>query len=133
MATGQPVQDHHGLIVCQGTKTAPPGWPLSHTPVAAGLNDPLPEYEQAFAAIGDEISGWDRTGLVVAVRFIDPKQKRDSARRLIHHEFVAFGDDANLVNSVDDAKHNLWPLVEFAFERAWESHTAPSTADLRFD
>lgn len=99
----------------------------------AGLNDPLPEYERAFAAIGDEISGWERTGLVVAVRFIDPKQRRDSAGRLIPHEFVAFGDGANLVNSVDDAKYHLWPLVEFAFEQAWESDAAPSTADLRFE
>lgn len=99
----------------------------------AGLSDPLPEYERAFAAIGDEISTWGRTGPVVAVRFLDPKQRRDSAGRLIPHEFVAFGDGANLVNSVDDAKHHLWPLVEFAYEQAWDIDTAPSTADLRFE
>lgn len=98
----------------------------------AGFDDPLEEYERAFASIGDEISAWERTGPVVAVRFLDPKQRRDSAGRLIPHEFVVFGDSANLINSVDDAKRRLWPLVEFAYEQTWDSGTAPSTTDLRF-
>lgn len=99
----------------------------------AGLRDPLPEYERAFGGLPDELSGWRRTGHVVAVRFPDPQGRRDAAGRVIPHEFVVFGDGADIVNSVHDGEQHLWPLVGQSFERVWDADTTPSVADLRFD
>jgi len=99
----------------------------------AGLRDPLSEYERAFAELADERSAWRRTGRVVAVRFPDPKGRRDAAGRVIPHEFVVFGDGADVVNSVHDGEQHLWPLVEQSFEHVWDADTTPSVADLRFE
>lgn len=99
----------------------------------AGLGDPLPEYERAFAELADEPAVWRRSGQVVAVRFPDPEGRRDAARRVIPHEFVVFGDGADVVNSVYDGKQHLWPMVEQFFEHVWDADTTPSLADLRFE
>lgn len=99
----------------------------------AGLGDPLPEYERAFTELADEPAAWRRNGRVVAVRFPDPEGRRDAARRVIPHEFVVFGDGADVVNSVYDGEQYLWPLVERFFEYVWDADTTPSVADLRFE
>lgn len=99
----------------------------------AGLGDPLPEYERAFAELADEPAAWRRNGHVVAVRFLDPKGRRDAAGRVIPHEFVVFGDGADVVNSVYDGEQHLWPLVEQSFGHVWDADTTPSVADLRFE
>lgn len=99
----------------------------------AGLDDPLPEYERAFAELADEPAAWGRNGHVVAVRFPDPEGRRDAAGRVIPHEFVVFGSGADLVNSVDDGAQHLWPLVEESYGYVWDADTVPSVADLRFD
>ncbi|PXW33693.1 UNVERIFIED_CONTAM: hypothetical protein DES50_102316 [Williamsia faeni] len=99
----------------------------------AGLGDPLPEYERAFAELADEPAAWRRNGHVVAVRFPDPEGRRDAAGRVIPHEFVVFGDGADVVNSVYDGEQHLWPLVEQSFEHVWDADTTPSVADLRFE
>ncbi|ORI14608.1 hypothetical protein BJD99_05670 [Rhodococcus sp. 1163] len=94
---------------------------------------PLPEYERAFAELADEPAAWRRNGQVVAVRFPDPEGRRDAAGRVIPHEFVVFGDGADVVNSVYDGEQHLWPLVEQSFEHVWDADTTPSFADLRFE
>ncbi len=99
----------------------------------AGLSDPLSGYERAFAELPDEPAAWRRSGQVVAVRFPDPGGRRDAAGRVIPHEFVVFGDGADVVNSVYDGEQHLWPLVEQSFEHVWDADTPPSVADLRFD
>ena len=99
----------------------------------AGLGDPLPEYERAFAELADEPAAWHRNVQVVAVRFPDPEGRRDAAGRVIPQEFVVFGDGADFVNSVYDGVQHLWPLVEQSFERVWAADTAPSVGNLRFD
>lgn len=98
----------------------------------AGLRDPLAEYERVFADLGDEQATWRRTEGKVALRFPDPLGRRDSARRLIPHEFVVFGDLADEIESVEDGLQRVWPLVAEAYARVWEGEGPPSPADLRF-
>lgn len=99
----------------------------------AGLPDPLPAYERAFAGLVDAPLVWHRSGQEVALRLPDPHARRDSAGRVIPHEFVVFADLADIVNSVDDGMMQIWPLVEHAYARVWDADTSPATADLRFD
>jgi hypothetical protein len=99
----------------------------------AGLADPLPAYERAFAGLVDAPTVWHRAGHEAALRLPDPQGRRDSAGRVIPHEFVVFGDLAASVDSIDDAIEQIWPLVERAYDRVWDADTSPTSSDLRFD
>ncbi|KAB7740315.1 hypothetical protein GA707_19345 [Nostocoides sp. F2B08] len=98
-----------------------------------GWRDPLAEYERAFSEASDRRIAWHRTGGTVAVRFPDPQGRRDASGRVIPHEFVAIGDLATHVNSVAEGIQQIWPLVEHAYARVWNSDRAPTADDLRFD
>jgi len=98
----------------------------------AGLTDPLPAYERAFEGLVDAPTVWHRVGQEVALRLLDPQGRRDSAGRVIPHEFVILGGLADSVGSVDDGMHQIWPLVEHAYASVWDSDTSPTSADLRF-
>ncbi|OZE81139.1 hypothetical protein CH305_11195 [Rhodococcus sp. 15-649-2-2] len=87
----------------------------------AGLIDPLPAYERAFKDLRDAPTAWCREGGEVALRFPDPLGRRDSARRVIPHEFVIFGDLATAVDSVEDGLDEVWPLVSEVYASIWES------------
>lgn len=99
----------------------------------AGREDPLPDYERAFAGIVDHLAVWHQKGKVVAVRFPDPQGRRDASGRVIPHEFVVFGDLAAKITSVEEATNQLWPLVEHVYARIWNSQVAPAAEDLAFD
>lgn len=99
----------------------------------AGRGDPLSDYERAFAGELDHPVVWRQEGEFTAVRFPDPLGRRDAAGRVIPHEFVALGDLAASITSVDDGTKRLWPLVEHAYARIWNSDAAPAEDDLRFD
>lgn len=100
----------------------------------AGLHDPLPENEQAFSGLTDAPNVWARRGRAVAVRVADPQGRRDSAGRVIPHEFVAFGPLAESVTSVEDALTLLWPLVEDTYRQVWDAASPPIPGDhLVFD
>ncbi len=98
-----------------------------------GWGDPLAEYERAFSGAADRPTAWHRTGETVAVRFPDPQGRRDASGRVIPHEIVAFGDLATNVNSVAEGIQQIWPLVEHAYARVWNSDKAPAAGDLRFE
>lgn len=87
----------------------------------AGLSDPLLAYEQAFGDLSDAPSAWHRQNGQVALRISDPLGRHDSARRVIPHEFVIFGDLAADVSSVEDGLDKVWPLVSEAYASIWES------------
>ena len=91
-----------------------------------GLIDPLAEYEGAFAGLGDEPVGWRRAAESVAMRFSDPLGRRDSAGRVIPHEFVVSGERANEIHSLDDGIGLVWPLVADAYAQCWDSEAPPS-------
>lgn len=97
----------------------------------AGLEDPLSEYERAFAGISDAPTAYASTGDTVAVRFPDPDGRRDSSGRVIPHEFVIRGEVASEVLSVEAGQRKIWPVVQDAFARTWMLAAAPQAADLR--
>lgn len=101
--------------------------------VDAGFDDPLPEYERAFAGLADHHTAWHREDGRLALRFPDPPGRRDAAGRVIPHEFVVFDDLAGHIRSVDDGIQRIWPLVEHVYARIWDSDNAPTANDLRLD
>ncbi|TCC29673.1 hypothetical protein [Kribbella speibonae] len=97
-----------------------------------GASDPLSDYERSFAGLEDEPTTWRRTAGKVALRFPDPLGRKDSAGRVIPHEFVVSGEVADEIASVEDGLHQIWPLVAGAYARVWDAKGAPSVADLGF-
>lgn len=86
----------------------------------AGLEDPRTEYLRRFAVVENVMPAYRRDGDVVVARFPDPLGRRDSAGRIIPHEFVVFSPTSNAISSVEDAMRELWPEVEGTFERIWD-------------
>lgn len=97
----------------------------------AGLDDPLSEYERAFAGVSDAPTAYASTGDTVAFRFPDPDGRRDSSGRVIPHEFVIRGEVASEIRSVEAGQRKVWPVVQDAFARTWMLAAAPQAADLR--
>ncbi|WP_328323957.1 hypothetical protein OHA70_32050 [Kribbella sp. NBC_00382] len=100
--------------------------------LTGGHPDPLPAYERAFADLQDEPITYQRSAEEVALRFPDPLDRRDTAGRVIPHEFVISGPLADKVNSVEDGQQTIWPLVAAAYAKVWNTKTAPSPTDLGF-
>ncbi|WP_328323947.1 hypothetical protein OHA70_32025 [Kribbella sp. NBC_00382] len=98
----------------------------------AGHPDPLPTYERAFANLQDDPTTYHRSAGKVALRFQDPLDRRDTAGRLIPHEFIISGPLADEINSVDDGLHKIWPLVAAAYAGVWNTKTLPSPTTLDF-
>lgn len=97
-----------------------------------GLPDPLLEYERIFTNLKDEPTAWHRADGRVALRFPDPVGRRDSAGRVIPHEFVVFGGFSEEIESVEDGRDKVWPRVAGAYARVWDAESPPSGGDLRF-
>lgn len=96
----------------------------------AGLSDPLPTYEQAFLGLASSASVVGHDGPVTALRFPDPEARRDSARRVIPHEFVLFGELAESVDSVESGERLVWPMVSETYARIWEAEKAPTRDEI---
>jgi hypothetical protein len=86
-----------------------------------GFEDPLPRYDAAFDGLGLGDTACRRIGMTVAVRFPDPACRRDSAGRVIPHEFVVFPPLSLEIETVDDALQKIWPLVADDYSAAWDS------------
>lgn len=99
----------------------------------AGLSDPLPDYERAFGDLRDEPTAWRRHDGCVALRIPDPLGRRDSAGRVIPHEFVLYGDLAATVESVDDGLRKVWPLVSEVYASVWDASTPPDLSNEAFN
>ncbi len=95
-----------------------------------GQSDPLPDYERSFADLEDGPTAWRRTAGKVALRFPDPLGRKDSAGRVIPHEFVVFGGLADRIDSVEDGLQQIWPLVAEVYARVWDAEGPPSAAAL---
>jgi hypothetical protein len=93
--------------------------------------DPLPVYDTAFADVEDTPEACHRvaaTGALpelVALRFSDPGGRRDRAGRVIPHDFVVLGPLADGIDSVEEGRQLIWPLVADEFERVWELPQPP--------
>jgi len=93
-----------------------------------GFEDPLPEYDTAFSGVEDAPEVCRRVGERVALRFPDPLGRKDTAGRVIPHEFVVSGPLADEIDSVEDGLRLVWhqPRVADEFARIWESPAPPS-------
>lgn len=90
-----------------------------------GFPDPLPVYEQAFSDANDGPEVCCRVGETLALRFPDPSECKDRAGRIIPHEFVLFGSLADQINSVEDGRQLIWPLVAEEFAEVWNQPKPP--------
>jgi hypothetical protein len=90
-----------------------------------GYEDPLVVYDEIFSGIEDQPKACRRVGDKVALRFPDPKLRRDVSGRVIPHEFVLDGEWANGVKSLGDGIELIWPLVEDEYERVWNRTEPP--------
>lgn len=86
----------------------------------AGLDDPRAAYLRWFSGIENEMPVYRKNGDVVVVRFPDPQGRRDSAGRIIPHEFVVFSPTSDGITSVNAAIRDLWPEVQDTFARVWD-------------
>lgn len=88
--------------------------------------DPLPTYERAFEGTGDESGVWRVDADTVAVRVLDPEDRRDRAGRAIPHEIVIFGPPADRIVTVDDFLLAAWPTIADDYSAVWDSPEPPS-------
>ncbi len=91
----------------------------------AGLDDPRAEYLRRFADVENTMPAYRRDGDVVIARFADPLARRDTAGRVIPHEFIAFTPTSDTISSLDDAVRQLWPKVERSFDLIWDRPEPP--------
>ena len=96
-----------------------------------GFRDPLPSYESGFSGLEGLSEGWSRLGTNVALRIQDPQERRDSAGRVILHEFVVQAPLSKQVTSVDDGLRIIWPLVGGVFQQVWDEPNPPSADAIR--
>lgn len=98
--------------------------------LTGGLADPLQTYERAFAGAGDGPRSWQNITGTVALRFPDPAERRDSAGRVIPHDFVMRGNLAAEVESSEAGERIIWPLVSEIYSAIWDADRPPSSFDL---
>lgn len=92
------------------------------------FGDPLPEYDKVFAGFEGESEMWRRVSEKVALRFKDPLGREDLAGRVISHDFVVFPPLADGIDSVEDGRKDVWPLVADEFAQVWSLPKPPSTS-----
>lgn len=85
-----------------------------------GHADPLPIYEQAFQGHWDERVFFRKDFACVALRFPDPDGRRDRAGRVIPHEFVIEGPEADEIQTLDQAKSYVWNQIEDYYASIWD-------------
>lgn len=91
-----------------------------------GFDDPLVVRDDVFSGFEDEPEVWRRVDDKVAMRFPDPEERRDAAGRVIPHEFVVLGPEAEQIDSLDEGRRRIWPLVADEFERIWQVPDPPA-------
>jgi len=97
-----------------------------------GLPNPLAEYERVFGDLKDEPTAWVQTAGRVGLRFPDPESRRDTAGRIIPHEFVILGPQSERLQSLEAGKEWVWLRVANAYERVWGADRPPQSDELRF-
>lgn len=88
----------------------------------AGMEDPLLDYEAAFAGFEDASEVCELVGDRLILRFPDPLGRRDAAGRVIPHDFVVFPPDSFGIRTVDEGVDLIWRLPEVAdrFAQVWD-------------
>jgi len=92
-------------------------------------SDPLPEYDSIFANSSHDSLLFTRVDHKVGLRFPDPLHRRDSAGRVIPHEFVVYPPLADQLTTIDDGLALIWPTVEKRFAEIWAEDEPPTTPE----
>lgn len=100
--------------------------------LTGGVSDPLAEYERVFADRKDEPTVWVQRVGRVGLRFPDPEGRRDTAGRIIPHEFVILGPQSKRVDSLQAGMEWVWPRVAKAYDRVWSADRPPLSDELNF-
>lgn len=96
--------------------------------LTGGVNDPLRQYEVAFAGSADEPYLFQRPAPgVVALRFPDPDGRQDESGRVIPHEFVLLGGLGDDVQTPEGGQKLVWPIVAATYASVWDSAQPPPT------
>ncbi|MBF4553354.1 hypothetical protein ACUY3M_04565 [Corynebacterium suicordis] len=91
-----------------------------------GHSQPLKMYSEAFGNSHIRRELCDVNKEYTAVRFEDPEGRKDSAGRVIPHDFIVAGDMAQGVVSLEEAKKIIWPLVAEKYAQIWDKDS-PAT------
>lgn len=90
------------------------------------FTDPLPEYDKVFSGAEGGPELCRRVGEKLALRFPDPLKRKDRAGRIIPHEFVVCAPLADQIDSVEEGRQLVWPMVAEQFARDWDLPQPPS-------
>ena len=94
---------------------------------SGGAEDPLLAYDELFDAVdGQQPEVFHRLGDRVALRFPDPERRTDAAGRIIPHEFVLSGAEADGVTSLAEGRARIWPLVAAEYAQVWGTAEPPA-------
>lgn len=85
-------------------------------------------YEETFSGTEELSEVCRRTATRLALRFPDPLQRQDSAGRVIPHDFVLLDSVPDGVDSVEDGRRLIWPLVADEFASLWDLPEPPPSA-----
>ena len=96
----------------------------------AGLKEPLHTYDHLFEGVSERASAFRREGTTAVLRFPDPEGRRDTAGRVIPHEFIVFNDATAVIDSAEAGQRVIWPLVAESYSRIWETKEPPSRDDI---
>lgn len=95
-----------------------------------GSSSVLESYEMAFARVGDSMTEYFKDQNIIAVRTPDPLGRKDRSGRIIPHEFVLSGPDAEDIHSIDDVLTEVWPSLADEYAKIWDqSNVNPDVAE----
>lgn len=98
---------------------------------SGGSPDPLVDRDRAFAGLDEGSEVCHRRGSTLALRFEDPEGRADAAGRLILHELIVDGPDANGISSLQEGIQSLWPLLAVEYAQVWSQPRPPVEWDRR--
>lgn len=85
-----------------------------------GTDDVLRVYDDAFAGLGNSLTEFKSTHDTVAMRIPDPLSRRDRAGRIIPHEFIIAGSDAQDIDSRESAEKFVWAIFADEYAQIWD-------------
>lgn len=87
--------------------------------------EPLLAYDAGFEGFPEDSEGCFGRSNLLALRFFDPEGRSDFSGRSIVHEFVVAGDDIADINTLDEGRRRIWPVVADEYAKIWNSPEPP--------
>lgn len=98
--------------------------------LSGGLEDPLAEYERAFAAGSDHETLFSVHKFALALRFPDPEGRADTAGRLIPHDLVLLPPIPSEIDSLEAGRTQIWAMLAAAYAAVWDRPRAPGRGEV---